>query len=101
MNKFRQIDIKLFVKYTSLIIVFLYFAYSIFYSISENDAGEIARKLLVEKYSTICWWGFEKNLTLGTRNSRDYDFTSDNDRCELYIFVSRFWYTESGVMPKD
>jgi hypothetical protein len=90
------------VKYTKIIILLLVLVYMFFAgSVSQEEAQTIALRVLSERYSKTCWWGFEENLTMKKTDSWDYDFLSENDRCHLYIFIHKYWRAESGVMSKD
>lgn len=71
----------------------------LFFRISESDAWKIAHQILQKKYTTVCGWGFEKNLNL-TINHPDakYSFDSRNDKCDIYINIDEYGWVDTGLM---
>lgn len=75
--------------------------YLLFYNISEEEAKEIAKRVLKEKYSDICHGWFEKELIPSDSYNGGFGFETENSYCDFYIHVDKFWWYEWGIMPKD
>ena len=98
MNKLLSLDIT---KYLTTTLAVLSLIYLFFYiRVSEEEAKIIALETLNKRYDITCGWGFETNLVMKVNDDWSFEFLSENEKCELYILVHKYWYVESGIMPK-
>ena len=86
--------------FTSIFFFWLYAC--IFFRINEFEAQNIAIQVIRDKYSKLCWGGFEKYLWMEPHGyDARYEFYSDNWRCNIYINISSYWAYDTGIMPDN